>query len=268
MVLHNNKWDRKQNRDRIRKLKAKGKEDPTASLKTAKDEKKKRNAERDEATDTESDGLAEAEEAEAEEGDKGDESKAAAEEEDGVFSRRKVTSNAWRYEEESQLPGDVPDEEPVEDYVALTLSRKGGQIKDAEEEAIRKAAIDQAFINESWGRGGEVNTKGKVVKVDRREFVDVTEKIEKRNNAEAFRARFEKKTKARAPKTMNEVSSGVGEEADLDAFLGELSLENRANQPGSIENSGPANRHTSLTTKTPHGEEGDDEWLDQMLGGR
>jgi hypothetical protein len=69
--------------------------------------------------------------------------------------------------------------------------------------------------------------KGKIVKVDRSEFVDINEKIAKRNNVEAFRARFEKR-KARAPR------GGVTAEAelddgsrgdDLDGFLQELQLD-------------------------------------------
>jgi hypothetical protein len=122
---------------------------------------------------------------------------------------------------------DVPQEEPEEDYVALTLSRKGGQMKDPEEEAINTGAVDAEFLNESWGSKGAPNTKGKVVKVDKREFIDVTEKIANQNTVDAFRARFQRnKAKARAPRTMDAGTSGRGgEEDDLDAFLGELSLD-------------------------------------------
>jgi hypothetical protein len=124
---------------------------------------------------------------------------------------------------------DTTAEEPEEDYVALTLSRKGGQIKDTKEEAILTGAVDEAFLNESWGQSGALRTKGKAIKVDKRDFVDVNEKIAKRNNADAFRARFERnKAKTRAPQTMNaEPSSDGGEEDDLDAFLGELTLDSR-----------------------------------------
>jgi hypothetical protein len=125
------------------------------------------------------------------------------------------------------LPIDVSEEEPEEDYVALTLSRKGGQIKDPEEEAINTGAIDKEFLDESWGPKGVHNTKGKLVKVDKREFIDVTEKIAKQNTVDAFRARFQSsKTKARAPRTVSAGTSGRGgEEDDLDAFLGELALD-------------------------------------------
>ncbi|KAF8538193.1 hypothetical protein BDD12DRAFT_174980 [Trichophaea hybrida] len=237
MVLHNNKWDRKQNRDRVRKLKVKGKEDPANKDKHKVKEKEedklqKGSAPAEEgATDSDLDSDAEGSNVDEEAGTGEKKDGETENEENSVFSRRKVASNAWRYEEEEpEFPFDTtstPPEEPEEDYVALTLAHKE-QLKSTEEEdKAREGMIDEAFLNQSWGQ--QQKSKPKILKMDRKDFIDVTEKIAKQNNVSAFKARFEKnKTKSRAPKVSGadgDGKGGTGEDDDLDAFLGELNLD-------------------------------------------
>jgi hypothetical protein len=160
--------------------------------------------------------------------------------------------------------------------------------------------IDEAFLNESWGQ--KQKSKPKILKVDKKDFIDVTEKIAKQNNASAFRARFEKnKIKSRAPKVPGgdggDADGGAGEGDDLDIFLGELNLDGgKPSFTGAVlflnplfrivhlvdsglvqhpvtgshkygtESSAQAPRQTRLIH---HNEiDGNDEWLDQMLGSR
>ena len=97
-------WDRKQNRDRIRKLKAKGKDDPAAAATAAaangkdRESSSKRDVSAPQSTEAtaggggggveqRSDDDASSSCGEGEAGDK------------GGFSRRKLDSNAWRYQE-------------------------------------------------------------------------------------------------------------------------------------------------------------------------
>jgi len=112
-----------------------------------------------------------------------------------------------------------------------------------------------------------VAPKGKMVKVDKSEFVDINDKIAKRNNVEAFRARFAKR-KARVPRggvsEVDEVDDGLGG-GDLDAFLQELKLDDTAGTGGN-ESRPPASQEISPALGTEKGF--GDEWLDEMISGR
>lgn len=157
---------------------------------------------------------------------------------------------------------------------------------DAQEEKIRSGAVDAAFLRESWTPASTkqplisaLPMKGNIVKVDRKDFVDVTEKIAKRNNADAFRARFESsksKAKKRAPRmAADDTGGGDGDDDgdDLDAFLGGLELDPKLAGRGKEDDDKQAaaawSREIRPAMAPPADEvETGDEWLDQMLGGR
>ena len=184
------------------------------------------------------------------------------------------TAQAQAREEEEEK-----EESEHEDYVALTLAKKGAQWVDPQEEKIRTGAVDEAFLKASWAPArtkqpllSELPKKGNIIKVDRKDFVDVTEKIAKRNNAESFRARFESnksKAKKRAPRLAADDAGGGGEEGDdLDAFLGELELDPKLAARGKGDDKEARSREIRPAV-APVDEVGTgDEWLDQMLGGR
>ncbi|CCX32885.1 hypothetical protein FPQ18DRAFT_399826 [Pyronema domesticum] len=251
MVLHNDKWHRKAKRTYIRKggeiEPKKGTVDPTKpAIPTAAADPKPGEAPGAPIKDGEAGSEEEQEEEE--------------EEEDGDYRRRKVGSNAWRYEEEEpEFPLEANPDEPQEpeiDYVALTLERTKGQLKD---EAEVSTSIDHEFLAESWGAPKKKPTVQKV-KIDEG-ILNIREKIEIRNNAEAFKARFGSKAKARAPKGIQkEKEEGVD---DIDDFLEELSLIEKEKKPVVQKETQVPKPKTISTTKDE-----DDEWLDSMLGGR
>lgn len=112
----------------------------------------------------------------------------------------------------------------------MTRERKGQLEKP--EEAL-KEDLDEEFLRDlraqggrGRGRGGGMHgegVKGKVVKVDRKQFEDVTTKMAKQSTADAFRQRFApRKAKSRG------ASGGTGGAdlgEDVDSFLGELKLD-------------------------------------------
>lgn len=170
------------------------------------------------------------------------------------FSRRKLISNAYRYElpseddDPSNRDPHAPPPEPEPDYVALTANRVSAL--EAEEERRKAAAaaaaanLDAEFLRDldsSLGGGQgkkkvktreqeereEEERKKHVVKVDKKEFLELQEKIKKRENVEAFRKRFESGTGAGKVKR-KEGGGGVGGGAgldDVDAFLEDLGLD-------------------------------------------
>lgn len=114
-----------------------------------------------------------------------------------------------------------------------------------EREQLRRGVIDAAFLNESWqmqpgqSRGSGIGSKGVVKKVDKKDFVDITEKVAKQKAVNSFRARFgaPKSRSSRAPKAVlvgnqsGHASWGVSaadDDDNLDAFLGELSLDHNS----------------------------------------
>ena len=136
------------------------------------------------------------------------------------------------------------DQPPEEDYVALTL-RAADQVPDAERderEQLRCGALDATFLNESWqmqpGQGG-IGSKGVVKKVDKKDFVDIAEKVAKQKAVDSFRARFEapRSASSRVPKAVlvgkqsGHYSAATADDDNLDAFLGELNLDHDSMHP-------------------------------------
>lgn len=189
----------------------------------------------------------------------------------GQFVKRKIGSNAWRYEEEEELPGEgnlkphplsphfclflfpspsrmgltregclrteVEEPPPEPDYVKMTIGRRG-ELEDPEIAAAPSEGVDEGFLNESLltqgKRHGEgARGKGRVFKVDRSQFEDVTEKISKQSTADAFRQRFApRKAKPRRGGAGQVGIGGVRGEyeetegaEDVDSFLEELNLD-------------------------------------------
>lgn len=164
------------------------------------------------------------------------------------------------------------------------MARKGGQWVDAQAEKIRSGAVDEAFLRESWAPGrtkqpllASLPKRGNIVKVDRRDFVDVTENIAKRNNADAFRARFDGgggQGKKRTPRVLAGDPGGSGDGGsgdDLDAFLGALELDPKlatARGGTGAGDKAAAARSRAIRPAVAAEAGTGDEWLDQMLGGR
>lgn len=102
-------------------------------------------------------------------------------------------------------------------------------------EDVPKRDLDEEFLKDlhaqggtGRGRGGSTyggfsGAKGKIVKVDRKQFEDATTKIAKQSTADAFKRRFaSRKAKSRG------ASGGAGGfdlDEDVDSFLGELKLD-------------------------------------------
>lgn len=104
----------------------------------------------------------------------------------------------------------------------MTRERRGQLEKP--EEALEQD-LDEEFLKDLHALGGRRGGgfdggKGKVVKVDRKQFEDVTTKMAKQSTADAFRQRFApRKAKSRG------ASEGTGGVEDVDSFLGELKLD-------------------------------------------
>ena len=130
----------------------------------------------------------------------------------------------------------------------MTLSsRAADQAPDAERderEQLHCGALDAAFLSESWqmqpgqGRVGGIGSKGVVKKVDKKDFVDIAEKIAKQKAVDSFRARFEtpRSASSRAPKAVlvgkqHSAAAAADDDDNLDAFLGELNLDHNSMHP-------------------------------------
>ncbi|KAI5849499.1 hypothetical protein DFP73DRAFT_296212 [Morchella snyderi] len=276
MVLHKNKWDKKATRAHVRKLKSQGKEDDTKKSRGEKKEGEQPGT--SVLNKQEFPKLPGTEEAELENKDSQDEE--ADEDEDGEggqFSKRKMQNNAWRYEKEEEEP--VPGEEPEEpesepDYVTMTVQRKGqfNAPNKIPEEDLDLDFLKDLQLQGQRSRGAEGSedfggTKGKVVKVDRKQFEDVTTKIAKNSTVDAFRQRFApRKTKSRVGGGGGGAWGGAPDD-DVDSFLEELKVvEITATHPaGSREISSDLGKGR---TNEGYEHDKDDDWLDGMLGGR
>lgn len=137
-------------------------------------------------------------------------------------------------------PVELEEPEPEPDYVTMTKERKG-QLKGSEE--VPKEDLDEGFLKDlqaqrggggGGGRnpygGGPSGTKGKIVKVDRKQFEDVTTKIAKQSTADAFRQRFApRKAKSRGGAGGGGGTGEIDLDEDVDSFLAELKLDGETN---------------------------------------
>lgn len=106
------------------------------------------------------------------------------------------------------------------------LEKPGEALKEDLDEEFLKDLHAQGGTGRGKGRGEDTHGggfsggKGKVVKVDRKQFEDVTTKMAKQSTADAFRQRFApRKAKSHC------ASEGAGGIEDVDSFLGELKLD-------------------------------------------
>ncbi|CUS11943.1 unnamed protein product [Tuber aestivum] len=242
MVLHKNKWDRKATKAHERKLKAAGKVVDGAKAKGERGVgeggpvpgappagSEVRGKEKEEAVVG---GLSGSEDDEQSGSDEGD---------SAAFRKRTLQNNAWRYEEEEEIPGAVPvTQDPEPDYARLTVGKEVDlshpsstaaknnappPIEDVDEEFLRESfQASCTFASTSVPSGSRARRDGdrdggdktrKVVRVPRSQFVDVTEKISKQTAAEAFRQRFG----TRKAKSRPELEVEGDDDDDLDSFL-------------------------------------------------
>ncbi|KAF3162289.1 hypothetical protein TWF225_002655 [Orbilia oligospora] len=184
--------------------------------------------------------------------------------------RKKIASNAWRYEEPEPEPGEEPEEVvPEPDYVGLTRD-KFQAIEEREQE--REEIID-IWDHDSGVRRGRVDMdlapKGNIVKVNRDDFKDVTEKIAKQATADRFRQRFA--TRKTAARSKDETINFNDHEDELDQLIGNMDLKGKhlgqlTETPRSSKNTASTDNTSSTATKTSSGTQHlDDDWLDDML---
>ncbi|EWC45086.1 hypothetical protein DRE_06225 [Drechslerella stenobrocha 248] len=204
----------------------------------------------------------------------GSESDAAGEGEGpSRYSRRKkIASNAWRYEEPEPEPGQEPEEvEPEPDYVSLTKEK----LKSIEEREQNREEIIDIWDNEGGARRGQqydldLGPKRNVVKVNREEFKDVTEKIAKQATADRFRQRFASRKQSARSKGENIHSQD--HEDELDSLIGNMDTKGKHTRqstetPQSLKNiSLDVGDDPTPSEKRGGTQHLDDEWLDSMLG--
>ncbi|KAK6350717.1 hypothetical protein TWF718_003902 [Orbilia javanica] len=183
--------------------------------------------------------------------------------------RKKISSNAWRYEEPEPEPGEEPEEiVPEPDYVGLTRD-KFQAIEEREQE--REEIID-IWDHDSGVRRGrpdmDFTPKGNVVKVNRDDFKDVTEKIAKQATADRFRQRFA--TRKPAARSKDETINFNDHEDELDQLIGNMDLKGK--RPGQLTEArsskniaSTGNTQSTATKASPGTQHLDDDWLDDML---
>ncbi|KAF8472443.1 hypothetical protein BDZ91DRAFT_790342 [Kalaharituber pfeilii] len=270
MVLHKNKWDRKATRAYERKLRAKVEAGGTNN---AAGPAKVHGAKKDvvsgpagpQNTTIPEDGLEKKNESGTSPEDKDDDAggqKSGDDQEQsgGKYSRRKIVSNAWRYEEPEEDPylKDETEtvEEPEPDYARMTVGKAQLKFSDDEDET---GDIDRLLVTDKG-----LPSKGKVIQADRRQFQDINEKITKQNAAEAFRQRFAPR-KSKASAGVNNLGGGSirDDVDDIDEFLGGLKLEVRT--PAQHELTKTRMPLVGGLTQDKRSEEEDEKWLDDML---
>ncbi|PWW80433.1 hypothetical protein C7212DRAFT_342125 [Tuber magnatum] len=254
MVLHKNKWDRKATKAHERKLKAAGRVvDGAAGSAKAKEEKGVKDGgpvlgappAGGEVRGKEKEGEAVVG---CQSGSEYNEQSGSDEGDSAAFRKRTLQNNAWRYEEEEEIPGTVPvTEDPEPDYARLTIGKEVDFSHPASSIAAKNNApppiedVDEEFLRESFlasctfsstsvpsssrarrdsDKGGGDKTR-RVVRVPKSQFVDVTERISKQTAAEAFRQRFGARKARSRPELEEEEAEAEGEEEgdDLDSFL-------------------------------------------------
>lgn len=174
--------------------------------------------------------------------------------------RKKIASNAWRYDEPEPEPGEgeghfslmlrlwgcqvvaepynvktEPEEVvPEPDYVGLTRD-KFQAIEEREQE--REEIID-IWDHDSGVRRGRADMdfapKGNIVKVNRDDFKDVTEKIAKQATADRFRQRFA--TRKPAARSKDETINFNDHEDELDQLIGNMDLKGMQLQNAETDN--------------------------------
>ncbi|KAF3925945.1 hypothetical protein ABW20_dc0106281 [Dactylellina cionopaga] len=184
--------------------------------------------------------------------------------------RKKIASNAWRYDEPEPEPGEEPEEVEAEpDYVSITRD-KFKSIEEKEEEREEIIDIWDRDVNARRGRSDlDFGPKGNVVKINRDEFKDVTEKIAKQATADRFRQRFaSRKTSTRSK---DENINFNDHEDELDALIGNMDLKGKhlGQSPETQQSSKDTvstEVNTATSTKKSAGNQHlDDDWLDDML---
>jgi len=296
MVLHQNKWDRKATKAHVRKLQGNGKATPE---KTKVDYKQNKTRSSQHTAHHSGESTEDESRPEPEEVDvlaPGNSVEAAAqipdtrdEDQTRNFTKRKVGSNAWRYESEEPgfpLAQSAEEEEELElepepDYVSLTLQRES-QIKDLDRASVEVGLIDEEFLRDRMclqrGAGGDFVSKGRVVKGDKQEFQDIANKISKQANVDTFKARFgPRRAKGVTRRGLDlETDEGDNQDApDLEAFLQDLDFRSRGKEkslpviPVTIgeksEVTPQENNEYSIMHKDKVVKDENDDWLDSML---
>ncbi|KAJ6264801.1 Tryptophan--tRNA ligase [Drechslerella dactyloides] len=186
--------------------------------------------------------------------------------------RKKIASNAWRYDEPEPEPGQEPEEvEPEPDYVSLTRDK----LKSIEEKEQTREEIIDIWDHESGVRRGQSHDvnfgpKGNVVKVHRDEFKDVTEKIAKQATADRFRQRFA--SRKRSARATGENINFDDDEDELDALIGNMDVKGKPTgqstetPQSSKRTTSPEITNLSSSEKRSGTQHLDDDWLDDMLG--
>ncbi|EPS41223.1 hypothetical protein H072_4887 [Dactylellina haptotyla CBS 200.50] len=184
--------------------------------------------------------------------------------------RKKIASNAWRYEEPEPEPGEEPEEEePEPDYVEITRD-KFKEIEEKEQEREEIVDIWDPDVSARRGRSDlDFGPKGTVVKVNREDFKDVTEKIAKQATADRFRQRFA--THKPSARSKDESISFNDYEDELDALIGNMDIKGKqlGQSPETAHSSnGTASTGPTAFSSTKKGagvQHLDDNWLDDML---
>ncbi|KAF3924995.1 hypothetical protein AA313_de0202187 [Arthrobotrys entomopaga] len=179
--------------------------------------------------------------------------------------RKKIASNAWRYEEPEPEPGEeVEEAEPEPDYVTLTRE-KFHSIEEKEQEREEIIDIWDEDVSARRGRSDlDFGPKGNVVKVNRGDFKDVNEKIAKQATADRFRQRFA----SRKPSTKSQDGSMNfnNHEDELDALIGNMDIKGKSTDTvESSKDTASKEMNASSTKNTAGTRHLDDEWLDDML---
>ncbi|RVD88127.1 uncharacterized protein DFL_002323 [Arthrobotrys flagrans] len=184
--------------------------------------------------------------------------------------RKKIASNAWRYEEPEPEPGEEPEEVvPEPDYVGLTRDK----FQAIEEREQKREEIIDIWDHDGGVRRGHADMdfapKGNIVKVNRDDFKDVTEKIAKQATADRFRQRFA--IRKPAARSKDETKNFNDHEDELDQLIGNMDLKGKhlgqlTETPRSSKKPASTDNTSSTATKTSSGTQHlDDDWLDDML---
>ncbi|BFZ61409.1 hypothetical protein YB2330_002474 [Saitoella coloradoensis] len=190
------------------------------------------------------------------------------EDEGKTFSRRrKMQSNAWRYEEEEVDPHLEPEEElePEPDYAHL--SARELNLVNREDEPSVHSDDDHEDIPGL----PKAKRKPKVQYVKREDYAELQSNIDKANAARAFKERYGAKptlAKPRAKTTADRYANcEEAEVEDIDAFLEGLDVNDADMKTArNIASKEPGSAPAALSGgKGPGGQDNMEKWLDDML---